>query len=252
MLLEPKTAPCPPEVDSPQDLLKSNKAVAEECPVNDKDKDNAVRFDMSGLSARRTSGTKKLDRCSHYSDKSDCAATAECSISSGENFSLRSLNAMPPRDSTSAKVICRQRSILRTESPMTQAQGKFTLEKKSVKFGTVLVRDYEIILGDHPCCSYGPPVTIDWDYHEYEPLDVDKYEFEALTSRRSLRDMMLNYYQRKHLLKDDYTEVDFKATKKVIKRIKSQRHITRKLAPCYQVEAALESACRKFKRAVIK
>lgn len=45
--------------------------------------------------------------------------------------------------------------------------------KRKVHFGSVLIRDYNVTLGDHPSCSYGPPLTIDWDYQEYKPIDVN-------------------------------------------------------------------------------
>ena len=95
--------------------------------------------------------------------------------------------------------------------------------------------------------SYGPPLTIDWEYHEHEPREVDEYEFESALSRRTLRELMLNYYQRKYLLAD-YSEAEFKAVKKEIKRIKSRRDITKTLAQYPTVDSAIESACRKFKK----
>ena len=120
-----------------------------------------------------------------------------------------------------------------------------------MRFGTVLVRDYEIILGDHPCCAFGPPITIDWDYQEGEPLDVDSYEAENALSRltRERGSMHLNYFARKYLLREHYTEQDFKSAIKEINRIKMNRTITSKLANYHDV---VESARRKFKRVIPK
>ncbi|KAL7532661.1 hypothetical protein ACHAWF_004203 [Thalassiosira exigua] len=131
-------------------------------------------------------------------------------------------------------------------------QGK-TAPKRKVHFGTVLVRDYDMILGDHPCCSYGPPLTIDWDYLEYEPLDIDEYEFHH-PPRRCLREMMMNYYQRKGVLsKAGFTDLDFKASKKAMNKVKLGRSVTRQVATntsLFKTEAAVESAVRKFKRLI--
>ena len=123
-------------------------------------------------------------------------------------------------------------------------------EKKKVSFGTVSVRDYDMILGDHPCCSYGPPMTIDWDYLEYEDLNVDDYEFFR-PPRRSLRQMGINYYRRKRILSNNgYGDADFKLSRREIGKAQMNRNITKSLVECnfIQVETAMESACRKLKR----
>ena len=166
-------------------------------------------------------------------DRPSCcsvATTAECSVSSGDD----------------SKASGRQQSILRSVSRISEPKDMPLYERKPlVTFGTVLIRDYSIILGDHPCVSYGPPIAIGWDYHQRDPRDVDEYELENALSRRTLRELMLNYYQRKYLLAD-YSELDFKAAKREIKRIKSNRNISKTLAR-YKVDAALESACQKIK-----
>uniref|UniRef100_A0A7S2EIZ4 Uncharacterized protein n=1 Tax=Ditylum brightwellii TaxID=49249 RepID=A0A7S2EIZ4_9STRA len=44
--------------------------------------------------------------------------------------------------------------------------------RPSVTFGQVEVREYGLTLGDNPSCSNGPPLTLDWSYHNmvYLPL----------------------------------------------------------------------------------
>lgn len=119
--------------------------------------------------------------------------------------------------------------------------------KRNVSFSTVLVRDYGMVLGDHPGCSYGLPVQLGWEYDEYEPLDIDYYEISR--DRRTHRQMLLNYYVRIKLLTlAGHTEKELKTAAKEHKKTKILRSLTRQLVPCYHVEAALESACRKFKR----
>ncbi|KAL7539569.1 hypothetical protein ACHAXR_009403 [Thalassiosira sp. AJA248-18] len=190
---------------------------------------------------------KKPDRPSCCSD----SATAECSVSSGDSFAIGMLHEVSSRDDTSNKANRSQRGILRAESKISSEPQEKPQRTRKVQFGTVLVRDYEIILGDHPCCSYGPPITIDWDYLENEPTDVDVYEFENALARRTLRQLSLNYYQRKYLLRD-CTDSELKAVKREINRIKLHRDLSRKLARYHAVEVALDSACRKFKRMTLK
>jgi hypothetical protein len=189
----------------------------------------------------------KRDSC--CSDQSDAAtaSTAECSVSSGDNFA--NIAAIDSSCNT-------RRSILRAESKISDPQDRdraanSTKKKRSVRFSTVLVRDYSIILGDHPCCSYGPPLTIDWEYHENKPLQVDEYEGENALIRRSLPELVLNNYQRRYLLQD-YNELDLKAVMREVNRIKSNRYTSKLLAKCHTVEAALECARRKIKRISLK
>jgi len=123
-------------------------------------------------------------------------------------------------------------------------------EKRSVQFSTIEVRDYDMILGDHPCCSYGPPITIDWDYLEYEPIDVNEYELHH-PPRRALREMSMNYYTRKRMLANaGYRDEDFKLSKREMSKTKINRSITRQLVEykMIPVESAIESTKRKVKR----
>ena len=189
----------------------------------------------------KLSAGKLRRRLSSSSDEdSTTADTAEWSTSSGESFA----------SIFSTKTDCSIRSILRT-SEHREEKPPHPTKHKEVRFGTVLVRDYEIILGDHPCCSFGPPLTIDWDYQEGEPLDVDSYEAENALSRltRERGSMHLNYFARKYLLREHYTEQDFKSAIKEINRIKMNRTITSKLANYHDV---VESACQKLKRVIPK
>mmetsp|Transcript_25763 Transcript_25763/g.47373 ORF Transcript_25763/g.47373 Transcript_25763/m.47373 type:complete len:269 (+) Transcript_25763:137-943(+) len=252
MLLE-RNAPCSSEDDIPaQDRVKSNQATQVVDAVHDKAN---PPIDMIVLSTCpddpcRTE-VKRSDMHICGGESSD-ADTAECSISSGDSFVPHEMSS---RDDGSVRTNCSQRSILRAESRISEPQEKPSHQRKRrIRFGTVLFRDYDIILGDHPCCSYGPPLTIDWDYHQCEPIDVDAYEFENALSRRTRREMRFNYYQRKRLLSDaGFTEVDFELTKKELNRAKLNRSITRQVvshSPLLKVETAVESVCRKFKRLI--
>ena len=130
------------------------------------------------------------------------------------------------------------------------ADNKEKPAKRSVQFSTIEVRDYDMILGDHPCCSYGPPMTIDWDYLEYEPIDVNEYELHH-PPRRALREMSMNYYTRKRMLANaGYRDDDFKLSKREMSKTKINRSITRQLVEykMLPVESAIESTKRKMKR----
>jgi hypothetical protein len=122
-----------------------------------------------------------------------------------------------------------------------------------VVFKDVRIREYSQTLGDNPCVSYGPPISLDWDYEEFESVGIDEYE-RSRGQRRSLRQMILSYYQRRNLLAWQYgiSKEELKLAKRRANKCKSERALTNYFVPAMMVEAALESVRRKAKRLVGK
>mmetsp|Transcript_8881 Transcript_8881/g.20550 ORF Transcript_8881/g.20550 Transcript_8881/m.20550 type:complete len:248 (-) Transcript_8881:101-844(-) len=125
--------------------------------------------------------------------------------------------------------------------------------KVSVTFKDIEIREYNQTVGDHPNVSYGPPISLDWDYEEKGTVDLDAYE-EGRGNRRSLREMMLNYYARKNTLLwvCGLSDEDLKKATKDVHRAQFQRGVTKYFLPVSKVEEVAQSAKRKFKRAVNK
>lgn len=143
-----------------------------------------------------------------------------------------------------------RRGCLRPQTTSYYDRPKTEKSKRKIHFGEVLIREYEMILGDNPCVTYGPPVTIDWDYVEYNALPVNEYEFHR-PPRRSLREMGMNYYRRKELLaRAGHSEEELKIAKKEVQKCKTNRYLTKQLAsyPVVKMEATIESALRKCRR----
>ena len=174
----------------------------------------------------------------------DGISTAESSVSSGDIFA-----------GTQFKAASGKRGILRAESKITSQYQEQPAPPKQrnriVRFSSVLIRDYDIILGDHPCCAHGPPLSIGWNYTENEVVSLNQYEWENAFNRRSSHQLTLNHHQRKHLLRE-YSDADISAVTREIKRINRNRGVTKQLVPCQPIETVVESACRKLKRLVIK
>lgn len=61
--------------------------------------------------------------------------------------------------------------------------------RRSVKFTDLHIREYRQVLGDHPCCSSGPPVSLGWDYSPHTSINLEEYESQRIprVTRRQLR-----------------------------------------------------------------
>jgi hypothetical protein len=118
-----------------------------------------------------------------------------------------------------------------------------------VVFHEVLIRNYEQTIGDNPSVSYGPPISLDWEYEEAVPITLDEYERNR-GPRRNTRQMMLNYYNRKNLLtwRCGATEEQMKAAEKEGNKIKGQRSLTKAFLPAQKFEEVFQSARRKTRR----
>ena len=120
--------------------------------------------------------------------------------------------------------------------------------KYEVAFDTITVREYGMILGDNPSCSYGPPVQLDWEYFERPAEDLDVYE-EARGERRKLQQLGISYYRRKYLLsKAGHSLRELKERTRQINITKRQRSTTNFFLITSKVEEVFESINRCVKR----
>jgi hypothetical protein len=82
---------------------------------------------------------------------------------------------------------------------------------KEVTFGDITVREYPIILGDHPSCT-GVPITIGWDYGDTETTrNFELYEYHksqrGVSSSKSKKRLFIPVQKRSQmLLEAGYTQ----------------------------------------------
>ena len=58
--------------------------------------------------------------------------------------------------------------------------------KRCVTFTNIQIREYNTILGDHPCCPNGPPLALGWEYkHDEVIIGIDDYENTLVDSSSS-------------------------------------------------------------------
>lgn len=122
-------------------------------------------------------------------------------------------------------------------------------ETQHVHFRSVEIREYDMILGDHPSSHNGPPVTLDWEYNEAISLPLDQYEFNH-PPRRNILQMHLDGSHRAQILTncDDYTDDEMLKAENDCKKIQKQRHSTIRKLPFSKMEEVTQSAGRKLKR----
>lgn len=96
--------------------------------------------------------------------------------------------------------------------------------EKHVSFSTVSIRAHEVILGDHPCCAEGCPLSLGWQYNEVaHELDVDDYE--RFKSPRAPHEWKMPLCERRKILLDHSgcTEEELRQVNRAHQRCKDSR-----------------------------
>jgi hypothetical protein len=92
-----------------------------------------------------------------------------------------------------------KKSILKTSDFCTHNRPNF-----SVIFDSIIIREYERVVGDNPSCSRGPPISIGWSYVLAHQYPLDDYELLIKTPKRSKKQFHLNADIRTHLLVEEW------------------------------------------------
>lgn len=123
-------------------------------------------------------------------------------------------------------------------------------DARSTSFGTVEVREYERILGDHPSCSDGLSISIDWEYRAVQSYCVD--EWEATRSDVNRGSFHLDRKTREDMLCElGYDRQQFAKAMREMNKIKHQRRQTLQNLGAQRIEEAIESCGRKAIRAIL-
>ena len=94
----------------------------------------------------------------------------------------------------------------------------------NVSFGTVQIRVHLPTLGDHPAVTFGPALSLDWQYKEMPAVDLDDYESRRAPRKSSSKDLFLSSIIRRHvLLERGFTERDMERASELADTVKNQR-----------------------------
>ena len=109
-------------------------------------------------------------------------------------------------------------------------------QTKQVKFNTVEIREYDIILSNNPACEVGPSIEIGWDYTDVNTADnairVSQYEKERFGKRRVEKHgrqskLYLSQVRREAILKEaGYTDKEVKAAIRDKQKARLQRSVS--------------------------
>mmetsp|Transcript_20977 Transcript_20977/g.25975 ORF Transcript_20977/g.25975 Transcript_20977/m.25975 type:complete len:156 (-) Transcript_20977:105-572(-) len=73
--------------------------------------------------------------------------------------------------------------------------------KRSVSFSKLEIREHAIIVGDHPSCTSGLPLSLGWK-HSPDSTVMEIDEYETIRGPRKTGELLkLNHFERKNLLK---------------------------------------------------
>lgn len=155
------------------------------------------------------------------------------------NLKSKAFKTLPPPDM----------SKIKSHASVAIEETRPKKHLSDVSFASVQIREYDQTIGDNPSVSYGPPISLDWDYTQLESVTLEHYEAHR-GPRRTLRQMCMNYYTRRNVLtfKWGYPEEQVKMASKQADKCKRERAVTKYFLPYAKVEDFVSSAGRKAKR----
>jgi hypothetical protein len=118
----------------------------------------------------------------------------ECDLPSFPHLELGSIQLLKERndevpglesldDSLSSS--CSSSSFLSDYEPICQTSTK---RKKRVSFHKAEIREYAVVVGDHPMCEDGLPISLDWKHTEEKVIDLATvHDFKSSRRFKSLR-----------------------------------------------------------------
>jgi len=94
--------------------------------------------------------------------------------------------------------------LTRSASFGSLEKAMITKSSRRVSFSTLSVREYALTLGDHPSCSRGPPIQLDWRFRNLGSINIDVFESgrELKGGRRTRRQLYMTKKERTAKLTD--------------------------------------------------
>lgn len=139
-------------------------------------------------------------------------------------------------------------TLSETDSSSSESALSSAPSRKSVTFHNIQIREYNMMLGDHPSVSAGAPITIEWDPVASHLISVDDYENGFQGDRRRGQELRLPASIRSNILKTSCSEEDMKRARTEVRKIQARRNMTRALEELDSLTALIQSARRKYRK----
>jgi len=111
----------------------------------------------------------------------------------------RSTSTTMSNSSWNDEVSVSSSSSRRKKTCLKKAKQKAPITAKAVRFGSIVITEFPIILGDNPAVTAGAPVTIDWNPQDEHRHSVTAYE-QCKPKRRRRRKLLISVSNRAILL----------------------------------------------------
>ncbi|KAL3924348.1 MAG: hypothetical protein SGILL_001100 [Bacillariaceae sp.] len=110
-----------------------------------------------------------------------------------------------------------------------------------IKFSTISIRSYAMILGDNPSVSNGVPVSIGWDHQDEVTCDIQEYE-SSRSERRERTQLLLPSSIRAQLaMESGSSRRDLQGAQRRVNIHRGQRQRTLERSKLVKVEEAMEN-----------
>jgi hypothetical protein len=128
------------------------------------------------------------------------------------------------------RIYCEVRLFRRLPKPHKKLKVTIQHQKqntmKQVSFSELTIAEYPMILGDHPSCSVGPPLQLDWNPQTITTRNLELYEY-CRSERRQRKQLAIPVQKRTHLLlKGGYSLEEIAESALTVASVKSHRRET--------------------------
>lgn len=108
------------------------------------------------------------------------------------------------------------------ESTYASMSRRGSLIARKVCFASVEVREYTVTIGDHPCCTQGCPLSLDWEYRQGQVTTVEAFESTRATKRRHRNCLRTSWEERRDILsQESISEWEIRKAQRKLHRARS-------------------------------